>query len=190
MIDRLEQARVFERFPLARLKREHQGRIGGISDRHGEPLQKRKGLVPQSRLLDLHATGTDEVVQNLVQQDEVRAFRQQLKNLVCPRGDSAFVLGAKDFVAFLSAKGPGNPAPHRSGPEILAGDRLPVGRVEELAVKDGSAHLAGSRQSLSLRDHVHRLTVSGGVHQPRQRVRLAAAECSNQLQHAVACGPA
>lgn len=38
VIDCLQQARVFERFTLAGLKGEHQGSIGGISDRHGQPL--------------------------------------------------------------------------------------------------------------------------------------------------------
>ena len=78
VIDRLEQVDIFEGFPLARLEREDQGGVVRVSDGHGQSLNEGQGLVPESRLLDLHAARADQIVENLVQQDQVWTLSQKL----------------------------------------------------------------------------------------------------------------
>src|SRR5271157_5983009 len=92
MIDRLKQVDIFEGFPLARLERESQSGVVRVADGDSQSLNEGQGLVPESRLLDLDTTRADQIVENLVEQDQVRTFSQQLKDLIAAWCDPRFIL--------------------------------------------------------------------------------------------------
>src|SRR5208337_3185073 len=98
VIDRLKQVDIFERFPLARLEREDQGGIVRVPDGNSQSLNEGQGLVTESRLLDLHTARADQIVENLVEQDQVRTFSQQLKDLIAAWCDPRFILSLEEVV--------------------------------------------------------------------------------------------
>src|SRR5439155_25827020 len=54
--------------------------------------------------------------------------------------------------------------------------------IEELAVEHCRTHFARLREAVPLWDHVEGLAVARGMEQGRERVRLAAAEGSDELE--------
>ena len=135
--------------------------------------------------MNLHPARADEVLQNFVEQDQVRAFGEQGHDLVCARRDAVFVLLAHNLVTLLAAKRPRNPAPHGLRAEFLAGNLLSLCGVEKLAVEHCGVDVCGPWQSLGLRKNVQRFPISGSMEQGGERVGLAAAKRCQQFQYTV-----
>ena len=188
MLDGAQQARVLERFAPARLERVDQHRVVQVADRRRQPLEEQQRLVAERGFLHPNAARADEVPQDLVQQDQTRTAPEQRDDRVAARGHAPLILSPDDLVAVASAERPGDPAPQRLGGEVLVRRALAVRRIEELAVRHGHAHPRRPRQPRRLRQGVERWPRPRRVQQRGQRVRLAAAEGGQQLEHAVAPG--
>ena len=104
-------------------------------------MQEIHGFIPQRCLMNFYPTNADEILQNFIEQYEIRALGQERYDLVGTRRDARFILLAHDLVTLLASERPCNPAPHCLCPELLAGNLLALGCVEELAVKNCGANI-------------------------------------------------
>jgi hypothetical protein len=66
--------------------------VGRVSDRGSEALEERERLIAQRRLMYLDPPRADELVQDLVEQDEVRPVGEERQDLVAPRRNTLFIL--------------------------------------------------------------------------------------------------
>jgi hypothetical protein len=77
MVNRLEQIDVVERFAFARLQGENQHAVGRVSDRNCEMFQEAQSFVTQGRVEGFDTSRTDEVFENLIQQDQIGRVAEQ-----------------------------------------------------------------------------------------------------------------
>src|SRR5437773_6551515 len=106
MVHSLQKVHVFQRFALARLKREHECGIRGVPDRGGQSLYECHGLVAERRLMYLHSSSADEVVQHLIEKNQVGFIPQERDDFVSTWRHATLVLRFQMLVAVLSAKRP------------------------------------------------------------------------------------
>ena len=112
----------------------------GVANRHGQPLKECKCLVAECCLLDLHAAGTDQILQNSRRAGSDSGPRRAVPGCRLRRGRCGPrpVRGPVRIPFFHQATMRSSPTCARA--ELLARDYLAVRRIEELAVEHRGPH--------------------------------------------------